>query len=358
MKKVLIVDAEPWSVASKKIVRLSDILQENFEKNPEIFVERVDIKPNRTLGYFNGYFTSAICAFRKIFFKDFDVLFIPNCYLSFLTVISKIKNKKSVVIYTDIYPEFIRKVKKEGLKFLALLIVGKIFSKITDKVVIPSVNEIKIGKLIGIPESKIHMIRNPVDTTCIRFDPTQRKKIRNMFKLNDRVVIGYVGKLIKYYRVDKVIKAIALLPSKKRNKIIFLLVGEGPERERLKKLAKRLHVKVKDVGFIPHEEIYKFYSAMDLFIYPIDAIGIKLNEVMCVGIPVIISRGIAEEIIIDGENGILVEAPEPEFFAKKIEYFMNLKKTQIKKIRENMRKYAMKNISAKSVIKMYESLIL
>src|SRR5579872_5893353 len=71
----------------------------------------------------------------------------------------------------------------------------------------------------------------------------------------------------------------------------LVLVGTGPQRQRLKRLAKQLKVDqaVHFVGSIEHAEIPAFYAAADLFVFPSvsETQGLVLAEAFAAGLPVV-----------------------------------------------------------------------
>ncbi|RLJ70311.1 glycosyltransferase involved in cell wall biosynthesis [Hydrogenivirga caldilitoris] len=91
----------------------------------------------------------------------------------------------------------------------------------------------------------------------------------------------------------------------------YLLVGEGPERKKLEKLAKKLNLKVEFLGNLKRERLPDLYSRASLFFLPskTETFGLVLAEAMASGLPVVaLGRGAAPEVI--GEGGIICEENE------------------------------------------------
>jgi len=100
-----------------------------------------------------------------------------------------------------------------------------------------------------------------------------------------------------------------------------VIAGEGPERERLEKLIRshglenRIHL-LGEVANVP-----ELMRAADLFIFPshFEGTPAAMLEAMAYGVPVIAARfrGV-EEVIEDGQSGLLVPVEDPDVLADRI----------------------------------------
>lgn len=108
-----------------------------------------------------------------------------------------------------------------------------------------------------------------------------------------------VSRLVPYKKVETIISAFASLKSRK-----LLVVGDGPDYERLKKLAGR---NVEFLRRASKEQLREYISKTKAFIYMAqEDFGIAMVEAQACGVPVIAyGQGGASEIIIDGKTGIL-----------------------------------------------------
>lgn len=74
--------------------------------------------------------------------------------------------------------------------------------------------------------------------------------------------------------------------------------------------------RVKIVGFVPREEVNRYYAAADLFVFPsmTETQGLVVLEAMNYGLPAIaVGGGGASENILDGVNGFVVKNDPVEF---------------------------------------------
>ena len=140
---------------------------------------------------------------------------------------------------------------------------------------------------LGIPESKVRVLRNGVDLDVFR--PMRRSDIRARLGLSAGRTLLSVGHLIERKGHALVISALPALPQ-----YFLLIVGEGPERQALERLATKLGVadRVRFLGQVAHEELPEVYSAADALVLASSREGWPnvLLEAMACGTPVVASN--------------------------------------------------------------------
>jgi glycosyltransferase involved in cell wall biosynthesis len=123
-----------------------------------------------------------------------------------------------------------------------------------------------------------------------------------------------VSALVPYKRIDLAIEAsqIAGLPLR--------IVGAGPERDRLAKMAADRQANVEFLGPLHDEEIRALYRRAAVVLLPGEEdFGIVPVEAQACGRPVVaLARGGALETVIDGVTGVLVNEPTAEALASGI----------------------------------------
>jgi glycosyltransferase involved in cell wall biosynthesis len=87
-----------------------------------------------------------------------------------------------------------------------------------------------------------------------------------------------------------------------------LIVGDGPERQRLTELAKAQGLaNVRFVGHLPAREVAACLAAGDVFVLPTleDVWGLVIGEAMAAGLPILCSKyaGGAQDLVREGVNG-------------------------------------------------------
>lgn len=244
---------------------------------------------------------------------------------------------------------------------ILMALTSKLHKKTVKKsdAIITITNYVKNLYLKFLDEEKIWVIPLGIDTE--RFKP-----VENLNKEENCYEILFTGYLYKIKGVEHLIKAIRIvLEKEKKRNVILRIVGEGPEKPRLEKLAEALKIKNKVIfeGFIPYTEIHKYYQKCDIFCFPTlgEPFGKAIVEAMACSKPVIASNiGGPKEIIDNEVNGLLVPPANPEKIAEKIINLLEDKQLR-KKIGENARKKAIEKYSWRKISqdyhKLYKSLI-
>jgi glycosyltransferase involved in cell wall biosynthesis len=120
----------------------------------------------------------------------------------------------------------------------------------------------------GVPTDKITLLPNAVDES--RFFPLPRdSELEQKFGYERKTVIGYVGSLLAYEGLDLLLRAVAQL-AKVRDDFRVLIVGSGAEHENLLTLMRELNLGniVDFTGRVPHSEVEKYYSLIDIAPFP------------------------------------------------------------------------------------------
>ncbi|MFD3521985.1 glycosyltransferase [Streptomyces sp. NPDC058653] len=149
----------------------------------------------------------------------------------------------------------------------------------------------------GVRRDRIHVVPNGIDVPRFGYDETARHKARAELGLPaDAFVVGGVGRLSPGKRFDTLVRAVAALPGAR-----LLLVGEGPERERLRALATELGAADRvltpgacedpppDPAADTGPDLPSLLAAMDLFVSTSEdeAFGLAVVEGLAAGLPVL-----------------------------------------------------------------------
>ncbi len=165
-----------------------------------------------------------------------------------------------------------------------------------------------------IPAAKMIVVPNGVDER--RFQPEgMSQEIRNRYALQQQVVVGFVGSFHFWHGLENLIHFIKLTLAR-FDGVKFLLVGEGPLKRELEQKVQQdeLTDRVIFAGYVPHDQVPAYLSAMDIVLAPYPRLDffyyspLKLFEYLAAGKAVIASRiGQITEIIRDGVNGVLFD---------------------------------------------------
>ncbi len=235
-------------------------------------------------------------------------------------------------------PEYIEK----KLKPLWLLFT-RIFKKATIIQAISSFLAIWAKKFNR--NANIEIIPNGVDIKKFSNRPKEQeleKLKKQLQKKSGDIYLITTSRLVNKNGIDTIIQALSLL----EKNIIFLIIGSGPEQDKLKNLAKKLHVekRVKFIGQISQEKIIKYLHIADIFVRPSRSEG-RVNsfiEAMAAGLPVIATQegGIADFLFDKKKNpdkpttGWVVEKNNPEQITTAVKQILQ-NPEQTKKITNN-----------------------
>jgi glycosyltransferase involved in cell wall biosynthesis len=140
---------------------------------------------------------------------------------------------------------------------------------------------------------------------------------------NGTVRMVTVAHLVARKRHETVLRALARLDPARRPE--YLIIGDGPCREPLERLAAELHLadQVRFVGQLPNDRAVAEAAKCDLFVMPgvEEPFGVAFVEAMAAGLPAIGSRGEGgpEDIAAAGPGMVLVEPGDAADLANVIE---------------------------------------
>jgi PEP-CTERM/exosortase A-associated glycosyltransferase len=173
----------------------------------------------------------------------------------------------------------------------------------------------------GFCASKITVIPNAVDTQ--RFNVIKQKDtdLVSSLGLENCQVLGFLGSFYAYEGLDLIITALPKILQQNQN-VRLLLVGSGPQKAKLEQLVVDLGLRQQVIftGRVAHDDISRFYSLVDLLVYPRKSMRLtelvtplKPLEAMAQGKLCLVSDvGGHHELITHGENGFMFKADDVE----------------------------------------------
>ncbi|MCU4139665.1 MAG: Glycosyltransferase involved in cell wall bisynthesis [Methanophagales archaeon] len=227
-----------------------------------------------------------------------------------------------------------------GKKGLFGWIVERLTARLISKNIAVSERTKKDLESLGVKNVKV--IHNGIDF----------KKIESVKPSEEESDIVFAGRLIKDKNVDVLIKAISLI-KREISDIKCIIIGDGPEKEKLMKLAKELRVEnnVKFVGFLEnHDDVIAYMKSSKVFVLPStrEGFGIVALEANACGLPVVTvnhGRNAACDFI-NGENGFVCEL-SAEDIAEKVLIGLEIGKIMRRKCIENAMRYDWDRIAKK-----------
>jgi phosphatidylinositol alpha-1,6-mannosyltransferase len=142
--------------------------------------------------------------------------------------------------------------------------------------------------------------------------------VRRRHRLADRPVVVCVSRLVPRKGQDALIRALPALRRRVSDPAL-LVVGDGPDRSRLARLARESGVEsaVTFTGAVPWQDLPEHYAAGDVYAMPcrtrrggldVEGLGIAYLEASATGLPVVAGdSGGAPDAVRPGETGFVVD---------------------------------------------------
>jgi len=314
----------------------------NMPKNLKVFKLGPKAAPDDVI-------SKIVYLLRSFFFvykRDYDLVhahaFLSGIIARLLMVIKGIPGVLTIhgtSIGTDLNNQFSRRLEKfilTQILYSAQITVSRDFLRIKN-----------INK-------KILYIPNGIDVNL--FDNISTQKFKNP-------TLIFVGRLHHQKNLKTLLQAVELA-RKDIPDIKLLIVGEGSQKEEIKRLIKKLHLQkiVKLSGKVTGRNLIKLYKSSHLFILPSIYEGqpLSLLEAWAAKLPVIVTKtGDCQYLVKDGENGYLINNPlDPTHIAKVIK--KALLNRDLSKIGQNGYSLVKKNFSwekfSQQTLRIYEKI--
>ena len=275
----------------------------------------------------------------------------------------KILSKPCILEVNGFFPEELIQLNANYLVRKLNDIAEKVNYTLCDKIIV--VNEEikeKISSRYGVDREKIHIMTNKVNINL--FKPCINAIDKLGLDRNSRYIC-YVGNLVFWQGLKYLIEAARYI---NREDVKYLIVGDGPEKDELIILSRKLDVYDKFIflGKIPYEKVYLYINASDVCVAPFIkgryASPLKIFEYMSCGKPFVASNidGL-EDVINDSKGGMLVSPENSTELAGAISILLDNKMRSVE-MGLSGRKYILKDFSwdtnIKKIISMTRELLL
>lgn len=182
-----------------------------------------------------------------------------------------------------------------------------------------------------VQEDKLIMIPNASDF-CLSeelLENFDREAFRKEMGLENKFVITYVGAHGIANHLQQVLEAGKALED---TNVIFLLIGQGMEKDRLKQMALDLHIKnVRFIDSVPKKEVFKYILASEMGASVLKkadtfktVFSNKTFDYMSCKIPVLMAiDGVSRELVEDAQCGIYIEPENIDEYNKNIRSYLN-----------------------------------
>jgi glycosyltransferase involved in cell wall biosynthesis len=283
--------------------------------------------------YVNGRrsITEALVFALKLFpvlwrekFDLVDVSVFPYFSCFTVKVVSLLRRTPSVFTWHEVWDNYWYEYM--GMAGFLGKVIEKAVSKISEKNIAVSDWTKKRLESLGVPEKNITIIPNGIDLKRI----SQIEPECGLTSVDSQASSGFDGKiydvifagrLIKEKNVDVLLKSVSLLRVDFPD-IKCCIVGDGPEKAALLKLAKKLEIceNVEFAGFQEYEALIGKVKASKVLVLPSsrEGFGMVVIEAFACGVPVVTVRekyNAAQGLVDDGVDGFVVGLGDREIAA-------------------------------------------
>lgn len=169
-------------------------------------------------------------------------------------------------------------------------------------------------------ESKnFYIINNAIDVEKYEYCNTTRINKRKELKLNNKFVVGHIGRFNKQKNHAFLIQIFKKLQELDRNTIL-LLVGTGPLKGKIEKMVVNLNLKHKVIFLNNRDDIAELMQCMDILVMPslYEGLSLVTVEAQAASLPCLLSDSISQQSkILDSTEFFTLKNP-PQVWAKKI----------------------------------------
>jgi colanic acid biosynthesis glycosyl transferase WcaI len=176
---------------------------------------------------------------------------------------------------------------------------------------------------LGVRKDRVTFLPNGADSDFLRPLPRDAE-LAERWKLGDRKVILYVGTHAIYHGLETLVECADRL--KDRSDIVFLLIGDGPVRQQIIRMAEERGLKNVVFGASPYGEMARLYSLATASVAVLRNIEVarqmrlsKIFPSLSCGVPVLYSGlGEAAEVLEANGCGIAVPPENPADLAEAV----------------------------------------
>ena len=190
---------------------------------------------------------------------------------------------------------------------------------------------------LGVPKKLVRVIYLGVDHKV--FHPGYKPKLKKKYKLKNKKVIGWCGRIALSYtkNLECLLKALKIV--KREKDIVLIFDGKGFKEliPKIKKIGLKINEDIIWNGYSSRSDLPYFYASCDVYALPSLSEGFSLATVesQACGTPVVcFNKGSLPEVVSNKKTGIIVGEASPEAFAEGIIKLLNNEKLR-KKLGKN-----------------------
>ncbi|MGD8882829.1 MAG: glycosyltransferase family 4 protein [Desulfobacterales bacterium] len=260
---------------------------------------------------------------RRFLKNDFDLWFTYHTYYKAPDMLGPYASSRLAIPYV-IFQGIYSTKRRRNLKTLPGFYLNRHVLRAARHVFInKTVDWINLKRIL--PKERISYLSPGIYPDQFYFDPGARQALRTQWNIGDVPVVFSAAMFradVKTEGLTWVIRACGELV-RRGHHLHLVIAGDGKERHKLQRLAEaQLPERFHFAGEIPRTEMFRYYSASDVFVFPgiQESLGMVFLEAQSCGLPVVAfdNAGVPEAVQ-DGKTGFLVPMYAAEPFADAIE---------------------------------------
>jgi glycosyltransferase involved in cell wall biosynthesis len=268
-------------------------------------------------------------AVRRFLKDDYDLWFTYHTYYKAPDLLGPYASSKLTIPYV-IFQGIYSTKRRRKLKTLPGFYLNRHVLRVARHVFInKTVDWINLKRLL--PNERISYLAPGIYPDQFHFDPNARQALRKQWNIGDVPVVFSAAMFradVKTTGLIWVIRACGELV-RRGHHLRLVIAGDGKERDKLQRLAEaQLPQRFHFAGEIPRREMFRYYSASDVFVFPgiQESLGMVFLEAQSCGLPVVAfdNAGVPEAVA-DGQTGFLVPKYAAKPFADAIERLLKNK---------------------------------
>lgn len=161
----------------------------------------------------------------------------------------------------------------------------------------------RFGKYVAENPKLYKNINNGIAAEKYIYNPKIRNDYRNKFRVENKFVIGHIGRLTKV-KNHKFLLEIFSEIKKQRNNAVLMLVGRGELETEIRHYAEKLNI-TKDVVFCSvRDDVSNLLQSFDVFVFPsiYEGLPVTILEAQASGLPCVVSYAVPDAAIITPQN--------------------------------------------------------
>ena len=168
------------------------------------------------------------------------------------------------------------------------------------------------------------ILNNAIDSNLFRLNVEIRNKIRSEMNIDDKFVVGHVGRFSQQKNHSFLIDIFFEI-LKANQDAILLLIGSGDGESAIKEKVKKLNIEDKVIFLGVRNDVNMLMQAMDVFVFPslYEGLPVTLIEAQASGLPIIKSDNVSDQCILTDNVASISLDKSAHIWAKEILNFVN-----------------------------------